>query len=87
FEACWRIFGFDISHITPLVVHLQVHLPNQQTITFSQTSDLNNILANKQNKKTMLTEYFKINKIDPNAYEYLYQNFSQYYVWNKTNKN
>ncbi|CAG8596468.1 12965_t:CDS:1, partial [Cetraspora pellucida] len=85
-EACWRIFSFNISDINPSVFRLQIHLPNQQDITFSGTSDLSNILADERNKKTMLTEYFKMNQEDPNAHNYLYHEFSQYYVWNKTTK-
>lgn len=41
---------------------------------------------NEQNQKTILTEYFKMNQIDPEACKYLYREFPPYYVWNKTAK-
>ncbi|CAG8448893.1 14395_t:CDS:2, partial [Cetraspora pellucida] len=85
-EACWRIFGFDMSHIYPSVIRLQIHLPNQQNITFSEKSNLSNVLADEQNQKTMLTEYFEMNKIDTEAKNYTYLEFPRYYVWNQTAK-
>lgn len=82
-EACWRIFGFDMSHINPSVFRLQIHLPGQQNVTFKGTSSLSNIINDEQ-KKMMLTEYFESNKIDPDARNYTYREFSQHYIWNNT---
>ena len=33
-EACWRLFGFELSSIRPHVVRLAVHLPNGQQVYF-----------------------------------------------------
>ena len=33
-EACWRLFGFEMSDRSPAVVALQVHLEHQQLIYF-----------------------------------------------------
>ncbi|CAG8702870.1 8893_t:CDS:2, partial [Cetraspora pellucida] len=85
-EACWRIFGFDMLRINPSVLHLQIHLPKYQTVMFLETSNLKNILADEQNKKTMLTEYFEMNKVDPSACNFTYREFPRYYVWNNTTK-
>ncbi|CAG8740328.1 23639_t:CDS:2 [Dentiscutata erythropus] len=85
-ESCWRIFSFDMSQINPSVVRLQIYLPHQQTVIFSQNTELNNIINDDQYKKTILTKYFKINKNDPNAKNYFYHEFPRYYVWNKMNK-
>ncbi|CAG8523625.1 1506_t:CDS:2 [Dentiscutata heterogama] len=47
---------------------------------------LDNVINDDKNEKTMLTEYFKMNEIDPDAKNYLYREFPHYYVWNKANK-
>ncbi|CAG8743537.1 17640_t:CDS:1, partial [Cetraspora pellucida] len=47
---------------------------------------LENVINDDKYKKTMLTEYFKMNEIDPDARNYHYYEFPHYYVWNKTNK-
>ncbi|CAG8468235.1 6415_t:CDS:2 [Cetraspora pellucida] len=82
----YKIFGFNLLNINPAVLRLQIHLPNEHNITYSETSKLNDILNNEENKKTMLTEYFKMNEIDPQACNYSYHEFPQYYVWNKSTK-
>ena len=33
-EACWRILGFRLHDEKPDIQRLQVHLPNQQNVTF-----------------------------------------------------
>ncbi|CAG8613902.1 23466_t:CDS:2 [Dentiscutata erythropus] len=85
-ESCWRIFGFDLSQINPSILRLQIHLSDKQNITYPESSDITNILADEQNKKTMLTEYFEVNKVDSEARNYTYREFPQHYVWNKTSK-
>ncbi|CAG8616463.1 15940_t:CDS:1, partial [Cetraspora pellucida] len=75
-----------MSQINPPVLRLQVHLPYRQNITFLQNKKLKDIIDDEQNKKTMLTEYFKMNEINPDARNYLYCEFPRHYVWNKTNK-
>ncbi|CAG8702833.1 7450_t:CDS:2, partial [Cetraspora pellucida] len=85
-EACWRIFGFDMLRINPSVLRLQIHLPKYQTVTFLEISNLKNILADEQNKQTMLMEYFEMNKVDPSACNFTYREFLRYYVWNNTAK-
>ena len=34
-EAIWRIFGFKLHHRSPATQRLQIHIPNEQTITFN----------------------------------------------------
>ncbi|CAG8731839.1 12882_t:CDS:1, partial [Cetraspora pellucida] len=57
-EACWRIFGFPMFNMNPSIVHLQLHIPNQQIINFNEKNELIEVLTNENNKKTTLTEYF-----------------------------
>src|SRR5579859_2142651 len=53
-EGIWRIFQFKMHHRKPAVQRLQIHLPNQQTITFSDDTDIITLLANDRLQKTTL---------------------------------
>ncbi|CAG8570778.1 8170_t:CDS:2 [Dentiscutata erythropus] len=75
-----------MSQTNPSVYRLQVHLPYQNTIIFQQNTNLHNLINDEQNEKSLLTEYFKMNNNDPEAKNYLYRKFPQYYIWNKTTK-
>ncbi|CAG8585914.1 3826_t:CDS:1 [Cetraspora pellucida] len=75
-----------MSRIYPSVLRLQVHLPYQQTVAFSRDANLENIINDDKNERTMLTEYFRMNETDVDARNYLYREFPRYYIWNKTNK-
>lgn len=57
-EAAWRLFSFPISEMLPLVYHLQMHLEEQQFVSFKSTENIERILANPMIRKTMLTEFF-----------------------------
>ncbi|KAL6606919.1 hypothetical protein ACP70R_042572 [Stipagrostis hirtigluma subsp. patula] len=48
--------------------------------------DIRRVLDNENAKKSMLTEYFETNKIDPDARGVLYQDFPEKYSWNTENK-
>src|SRR5216117_3072452 len=37
-EAVWHIFGFKLHHRFPAIQRLQIHLPNQQTVTFDNNT-------------------------------------------------
>jgi hypothetical protein len=39
-EAVWRISGFKLHHRAPAIQRLQIHLLNQQTITFDNDTDI-----------------------------------------------
>jgi ATP-dependent DNA helicase PIF1 len=34
-EALWRIYGFELSQISPPVMQLQLHLPNMHMVAFT----------------------------------------------------
>ncbi|XP_073033758.1 uncharacterized protein [Primulina eburnea] len=86
-EALWRIFSFEFSRMYPSVIRLQIHIPNQHLIYFDPQQHISDILADDDNSKTMLTEFFKMN-CDPDLTgKYLYREFPQYYTWIKYGKN
>ena len=45
-EAVWRIYSFILNENHPSVYTLQLHLENQQLITFKKTDKLNKIIDN-----------------------------------------
>jgi len=64
----------------PSVIALTVHLPNEQYVIYNENQSAENILNNKE---TTLTEYFELNKNDPEARNYLYTEIPKHYIWQK----
>ncbi|XP_074298500.1 uncharacterized protein LOC141629384 [Silene latifolia] len=58
-EAAWHIFGFDLFETHPVVMSLQVHLPNMQTICLRPTENLAAVLVDGKRARTPLTEFFR----------------------------
>ncbi|XP_019228608.1 PREDICTED: uncharacterized protein LOC109209740 [Nicotiana attenuata] len=69
-EATWRLLGFPISEMTPSVYHLQLHLDGQQFVYFKSTQTINSIVNNPMIRKTMLTEFFVMNRENKDALLY-----------------
>ena len=67
----------------PNVVCLQVHLLQQQMITWNAetVANLQDIVDNQAEKDTNLTGYFRANELYPEAKDLLYQNFPSKFVW------
>ncbi|XP_042757993.2 uncharacterized protein LOC111895117 [Lactuca sativa] len=84
-EALWRVFSFPLSKIHPYVMALQIHLPNQQLVRFKDGDRMENIVDREKEKDSMLTEFFKKNKEDSKAREYLYKDFPKHFTWNRGN--
>ncbi|CAA0815513.1 Unknown protein, partial [Striga hermonthica] len=82
-EAAWRIYRFPISETKPAVINLPVHLENYQTISYRKRDRLDRIANNPRNHKTMLTEFFFMNRTDPFAKKLnlTYIEFPEYFVW------
>src|SRR5204862_958696 len=53
---------FKMHHRKPAVQRLHIHLPNQQTVTFSNDTAMVTFLNNDRLQKTILTEFFTANK-------------------------
>lgn len=85
-EAFWRIFSFEFSRMYPSVIRLQLHTQNQHLIYFAPQQHVSDLLADDDNSKTMLTEFFKMNCDIDLKEKYLYREFSQYYTWIKSRK-
>ncbi|XP_021991140.1 uncharacterized protein LOC110887887 [Helianthus annuus] len=66
-EAMWRIFAFNLSQIYPTVLALQLHLPKNHTVTFTDTAIISEIIHRERDKHTMLTAFFEKNRQEPAA--------------------
>ena len=82
-KAIWRLFHFPMHEELPNVVHLQIHLPQQQMITWNAetVANLQDIMDDQAEKNTNLTGYFKANELYPEAKDLLYQVFPSKFVW------
>ncbi|KAL5542818.1 hypothetical protein UlMin_010528 [Ulmus minor] len=85
-EAVWRIYSFILNEKHPSVYTLQLHLENQQLITFKKTDKLDRIINNDFASRSMLTEYFNMNKTNQKAKSLLYNQFPEHFVWNQRDK-
>ncbi|XP_027171825.1 uncharacterized protein LOC113771446 [Coffea eugenioides] len=82
-EAFWRIYEFRLNEMNPAIYTLQVHLPDQQFVSFDKGSDLLQLLGKIDFSKTMLTQFFHMNKTNLRAQHLkcLYRDFPEYFVW------
>ncbi|XP_071921748.1 uncharacterized protein [Coffea arabica] len=64
-------------------IHLQLRLENYQSLTFKDDDDLRDLMKNKHAKKSMLTEFFRMNATDETAKKLkcTYKEFLEYFVW------
>ena len=85
-EACWKIFYYPLHQERPCVVRLQVHLEDEQMVTFNENDDLQYVVDNAANKDTTLTAWFKANEKYPWANQYTYAAFPKYFVWHKNTR-
>ena len=69
-ESDWKIRQYPISYMYPSVQMLQFHLPEEQQIIFKEGDDLQK--KAKRAERTMLTEFFKLNRTDEKANDLLY---------------
>lgn len=85
-EAMWRIYGFILCEIYPSVISLQLHLENNQFITYKKSDDLTKVITRDDTCKTMLIEYFEMNVRNEKAKTLLYKEFLEHFVWDKKHK-
>ena len=61
------------------MVRLQIHLPNEQTVTFDQSDEIEEV-ADRQ-RETMLTAWFKYNAAHRGGRDLVYSDFPSRYKW------
>ena len=85
-EATWQLFEIPIHHQEPAVLSLQVHLPGQHMVVFKVNEPMDVVASRAAQEKTMLTAFFEINRTDPLACNYTYQEIPSHFVWVREKK-
>lgn len=81
-ESIWRIFSYKMNSHVPAVFRLAVHLPDQQSVTFHELSDLSQVVARASSRETTLTAWFLLNQQDPDACQFKYSEIPARYTFN-----
>ena len=82
-EVMWRIYGFCLNEMYPYVMSLQVHLENKHNVIFNDSDNLQFVVNNDFFSRTMLTEFFVMNKSGQKSNKLLYREMPAHYVWNR----
>ncbi|PWZ14870.1 Vacuolar protein sorting-associated protein 36 [Zea mays] len=80
-EALWRIYGFELSQISPPVMQLQLHLPNMHMVAFHERQMVERVVNRPGADRLMLTAYFEANRLHEEARGILYRDFPEWYTW------
>ncbi|XP_019244251.1 PREDICTED: uncharacterized protein LOC109224120 [Nicotiana attenuata] len=83
YEAAWRIFKFPIHHKELSVERLSFHLPNEQSVIFSDDDPIDNVANRPIVKESMFLGWFEANKIYSEARDLTYAEFPLKFWWNK----
>jgi hypothetical protein len=82
----YRLYGFSLYRMHPPVLQLTVYLPGMHMVAYNDRDDLRNVINCEQSQKSMLTEYFRMNSVNPFVHSFLYREFPEYYRWDRTKK-
>lgn len=80
-EAIWRLYGYRIQQQSPSITRMDVHLPDQQRVTFADDADMARVVA--QRRETRLTAWFILNREDSEARTIAYIDIPRSYRFNK----
>ncbi|CAN0900491.1 ATP-dependent DNA helicase PIF1 [Linum grandiflorum] len=83
YEAVWRLFSFKIHERSTPVFRLCVHLPEQHQVTFTENQSISAVVNRPDVEKTMLTEWFTLNRTYPSARQFTYADIPQNFIWDK----
>ena len=61
YEACWRIFVFDIHFMEPAMERLSIHLPDEQSVSYPDAQSWLSILSRPNIWNTMFVEWMRLN--------------------------
>ena len=78
-KACWRLLSFELHQEKPAVESLDFHLPNQQTMYFNETGNLEEIALNT--KLSKMHAWFLLNRNDDAARKLTYLELIEFYRW------
>lgn len=84
-EAAWRLFAFKMHDQSHTIVRLQVHLPNEQNVYFTE-ENIQAVAERGATRDTSLTAWFKLNVENENTRSHLYVDIPQYFVFDERNR-
>ncbi|GJT97111.1 ATP-dependent DNA helicase PIF1-like protein [Tanacetum coccineum] len=67
---------------TKAEVNSQLHLLNMQLVRFQEDDTVTDIVERERHKKSMLTTFFRAERVYPAARQYLYREIPSYFTWN-----
>ena len=79
-EAFWRIFEYPISHMSHTIIHLKVHLPDNQLVYFREGAEQTALDCAAQ-RDTHLTAWFKLNTENERAHCYSYVDIPYHFIF------
>jgi len=80
------LYAFKLYSMSPPILQMQVHLEGMHMVAYKSTDNLNNVAQSEKSQRSMLTEYFNVNRSNPAACQYLYREFPEHFTWNKSKK-
>jgi hypothetical protein len=83
YDACWRIFQYEMHFREPCVERLPFHLENEQQVIFSDSTDLTKIVSKERTGITKFTQWMQTNKECEEARELTYAQFPSKWVWKR----
>lgn len=86
YDACWRVYGFEIHSKMPSVERLPVHLLNKHVVRFNVKANLRSVADDTWLQKTMLTEWFVANRAHSSARSLTYYDFPTMWTWSAAQK-
>ena len=79
-EATYRLFAIPLHEKSHTIVRLAIHEENRHAVVFNQ-NNIENTLNNAEHR-SMLLQWFELNRRYPAARELHYTQIPNYYVWN-----
>ena len=80
-EAAWRLFGFDIHYRFPAIDRLPVHLEGEKSVSFKEDDNLEDVAEKAASRNSKLEGWLEANRNIPEARQYTYVQFPQYFTW------
>ena len=84
-EASWRLFSFKLHDKSHVIFRLAVHLPAQEMVYFHEGEE-QAAAERAENRHTHLTAWFKLNRENPDANQYLYQEIPHHFTFDQNRK-
>ncbi|XP_074373466.1 uncharacterized protein LOC141713790 [Apium graveolens] len=72
---------FDIHHRFPCVDRLPVHLEGEKNVSFKKHDNLQDVADRAKMRFSKLEGWFEANKNIPEARQFIYNQFPQYFTW------